>query len=464
MSGTARSGPTGADVHEALEAARRFHEAGKWDEARDIYDQILSYLPDQPDACHLRGLIALRDEEFGTAEALIGRAVAADPGVADYHGNLGIALRRQGRLGDAEASYRRVLAIDSGHAEAHANLGTVLYESGAGDDAIPCFERALASRTDYPLALTGLGSIRFERGDFAAAERLLRRAAEVDRGYAFGAACHLGDEYEARIDAALGVRLLAEAPALCGELPPPDGGLVVTTHCDSEFFRRHGKALILSLEGNSPGTAFHLHLFNADAPTHAEVAALRDQLAATELTVTRETVPDPSPAYYVNMRFVRLHQLMESSGREVLSIDADSLIRGDLGGIGRMLGDHDLAILTRFGNVQIHLKVLGSALHVRPTPAARTFLARLAAYTLSCHRDGTLGWFLDQLLIYVIHRRTVLAGEALSLGDLPTAVVDHELGPGALAWNAKGGRMTGGQFWRAQAEILDAELAAGATT
>ncbi len=156
------------------------------------------------------------------------------------------------------------------------------------------------------------------------------------------------------------------------------------------------------------------------------------------------------------MRFVRLHQLMESSGREVLAIDTDSLVRGDIAGIGRMLGDNDVSILTRYGNVQIHLKVLGSALHVRPTPAARVFLRRLAAYTLSCHRDGTLGWFLDQLAIHVIHRRTVLAGEALALGDLPIAAVDHELGAGALIWTAKGGRKTGGPFWRAQAASLDA--------
>ncbi len=464
MSGAARSGPTEADVRQALQAAVGFHTAGKWNEARDIYDQILRYLPDQPDACHLRGLIALQDEEFGAAEALIGRAVAADPNDADYHSNLGIAKRRQGRLAEAEACYRRALELRPDHAEAWANLGTVLYESGAEDDAAACFERALAIRADYPLALSGLGSIRFERGAFAEAERLLHRAAEVDRGYAFGAACHLGDGYEARIDAALGARLLADAPELCGEMPPPGGGLVVTTPCDPEYFRRHGKALILSLDRNSPGGAFHLHLFDPDDAIHAEVDALRRRLAATELTVTWESVPEPSPAYYVNMRFVRLHQMVESSGREVLNIDTDSLIRAGLDGIGRSLGDHDISILTRFGNVQIHLKVLGSALHVRPTPAARIFLGRLAAYTLSCWRDGTLGWFLDQLAIYVIQRRTLLAGETLSLGDLPISVVDHELGADALIWTAKGGRKAGGAFWQAQAAILDAAPAGDPAT
>jgi len=122
MTGAQRSGPTEAEVHQALRAAMGHHKAGKWDEARDIYDQILSYLPDQPDACHLRGLVALRDEVFDAAEEWIGRAVAADPATADYHANLGVALRRQGRLAEAEAAYRRALAIDPDHPRAVQNL------------------------------------------------------------------------------------------------------------------------------------------------------------------------------------------------------------------------------------------------------------------------------------------------------------------------------------------------------
>ena len=219
MTGGPRSGPTDAEVTEALRAALRFHGAGRLDQARDIYDQILTYVPDQPDACNLRGLIALGDDELGTAEVLIRRAVAAGPGMPDYHCNLGIALRRQGRLGEAEASYRRALALRPGHAEAEANLGTVLYQSGEADAAAACFERSLASRADYSLALFGLGSIRFEQSAFAEAERLLRRAGEVDRAYAFAAGCHLGKSYAARTDAALGARLLGEAPEISGQFP-----------------------------------------------------------------------------------------------------------------------------------------------------------------------------------------------------------------------------------------------------
>ena len=449
---------------EALRAALRFHGAGELDQARDIYDQILTYVPDQADACNLRGLIALRDDEPETAEALIRRAVAAGPGMPDYHCNLGIALRRQGRTREAEASYRRALALRPGHAEAEANLGMMLYESGAADAAAGCFERSLASRADYSLALSGLGSIRFEQGAFAEAERLLRRAGEVDRAYAFAAACHLDQGYAARTDPAAGTGLLADAPEISGQFPAPGGGLVVTTQCDPEYFRRHGRALILSLDRNAPGTAFHLHLFNADATTRAEIADMERRLGATDLTLTWETDAEADPAYIVNMRFVRLHQLMEHARREVFTIDADSLVRGDLGGLAGLPGGNDVSLLTRYDTVHLHLKVLGGALHVRPTPAARKFLARLSAYTLSCHRDGTLAWYLDQLAIHVIHRRTIGAGEALSLGDLPASLVDHEFGPDARIWTAKGERKTGDAFARAQAEILDSPPPAGAAS
>ena len=453
MSGTARSGPTGADVHEALEAARRFHEAGKWDEARGIYDQILSYLPDQPDACHLRGLIALRDEELGAAEALIGRAVAADPQVADYHGNLGIALRRQGRLGDAEASYRRALAIDSGHAEAHANLGIVVYQSGSEDDAMAHFTRSLHHRPDYPLALCCAGSLAFERGEFAIAQSRLRRAAALDKNYAFGNAWFVNQDYGARTDLSSLGALWAAAPPIEGEFPHPAGaGLVVMTSCDPVYFHRYAQALALSLEQNAPGNAIHIHVYNPDRSCLDSIASLGRRLALTAVTVTHEKTPDATPAYFANVRFARLQQLVAACGREVLALDADSLIRAPIDRLRSDLGDCDIALPARPENVQVQLKILSSAVFVRPTAPARRFLERLSCYTLSCLRDGLLSWFFDQLAIYTVLRKTAFADESLDFQAIESDLAG--LGENATIWLAKGNTKSNGPFRRASAEVL----------
>ena len=63
----------------------------------------------------------------------------------------------------------------------------------------------------------------------------------------------------------------------------------------------------------------------------------------------------------------------------------------------------------------------------------------------------------------LIQSRTRRAGEALAFGDLPTSLVDHELGPAALIWTAKGGRKTDGAFADAQAAVLKTPSATHST-
>ena len=448
-------GTSYGDIESALAAGVGHHGAGRLDEARRLYDSVLGVAPDHADALHLRGLIETQTGDHAAAAGLIGRAIAAEPAVAEYHNNLGIALRHLGRLDAAVAAYDTALSLKPDFAEAHTNLGIVRYQAADGDPAMACFRAALDHRPDYALALCGLGSLHFERREFAEAEARLRAAARADKGYAFAAACHLDIEYAARTGARTCDALIAEAAPVSGAWPAADGdGFVVMTACDPAYFRDYGHALALSLDRCAPGRSLHVHLFDADAAAAVEIESLGARLDATDLTVTWEA-GRTGRAYYVTMRFVRLHQLVEACGRAVLAIDTDSLFRADIAPIGEAMRVHDVAVPTRFSNVQIHLKLLGGALYVGDSAPARLFLRRLAAYTLSCHRDGALGWYLDQLAIYVIYRMTQFAGEPITLFDLPAAFFDHALGDDALVWTGKGDRKSDGLFWRARGRVLE---------
>jgi tetratricopeptide (TPR) repeat protein len=63
------------------------------------------------------------------AEALY-QAIRLRPSVAEYHGNLGNALRRLGRSQEAIANYRRALQRRPDFAEMHYNLGNTLRDLG----------------------------------------------------------------------------------------------------------------------------------------------------------------------------------------------------------------------------------------------------------------------------------------------------------------------------------------------
>ena len=64
------------NVAEALALGTRHHQAGQLAEAERIYRQVLAAEPDNPQALHLLGLLAMQARQFDVAIGLIGRAIA----------------------------------------------------------------------------------------------------------------------------------------------------------------------------------------------------------------------------------------------------------------------------------------------------------------------------------------------------------------------------------------------------
>ncbi|MFA5958177.1 tetratricopeptide repeat protein [Hyphomicrobium sp.] len=101
-----------------------------------------------------------RDERRLPEAADMGRrAVAADPGVADYHLNLALTLEGLGFNEDALKSYQAGLAIEPDRAEAYASVGTLLRNMNMHNGAIQALEHAVKLKPDlatahYELAIT----------------------------------------------------------------------------------------------------------------------------------------------------------------------------------------------------------------------------------------------------------------------------------------------------------------------
>jgi tetratricopeptide (TPR) repeat protein len=76
------------------------------------------------------------------------QAIAADPGLADAHLNLGRLYHEAGELGKAEASYQRAAQCDPDDATAHFNLAVLLEDRGRPDEAIQAYTQAIARDPD----------------------------------------------------------------------------------------------------------------------------------------------------------------------------------------------------------------------------------------------------------------------------------------------------------------------------
>jgi protein O-GlcNAc transferase len=160
----------------ALNEARRLHRAGRLDKARPLYEQVLRHAPDEPHALHGLGVLCNDTGEPAAAVELLRAAVAARPGQAVYHNNLGNALRALGEGDAAERAYRDALECDPDYALAHYNLGALRLDLGHEHLACDALERALTLHPGLAPAALALAGVHLRAGRVAEAEQCLSAA------------------------------------------------------------------------------------------------------------------------------------------------------------------------------------------------------------------------------------------------------------------------------------------------
>ena len=98
-------------ARETLEQALSFHQTGQLAEAQALYKQVLKLQPNNFDALHLLGVIAVQTNHFEQAAALIGQAIeiSQDSELAYY--NYGIALQNLKRYETALDCFERAIAL-----------------------------------------------------------------------------------------------------------------------------------------------------------------------------------------------------------------------------------------------------------------------------------------------------------------------------------------------------------------
>ncbi|WP_434617805.1 tetratricopeptide repeat protein [Azospirillum sp. B2RO_4] len=202
-------------------------QAGKPEEARARYLEVLQAEPQNPKALHRLGVVELRlgrpreavilfqkslslakDLEvyldFGAAMAGMARwdaaatvyaaALRVAPDSVDAQYGLALALHSQGRPQDAEPHYRKVLATHSHLGEVHNNLGVALQDLGRFAEAVAAHREAARLSPADASALSRLGVALHHLGLNAEAETAFRKAiglAPLDVGIRHDLTCLL---------------------------------------------------------------------------------------------------------------------------------------------------------------------------------------------------------------------------------------------------------------------------------
>jgi len=160
------------------------HQAGRLDEAEQIYRQILAALPDHFDSRQLLGAIFLQRGQHAEALQHIERALKSSPDNAFVLNNQGVVLQELKRYEGALKSLERALVLRPDYAEAHSNRGNVLKALLRFNEALASYDHALALRPDFAQAHSNRGDVLCELKRFEEALTSCERALKLQPNFA----------------------------------------------------------------------------------------------------------------------------------------------------------------------------------------------------------------------------------------------------------------------------------------
>ena len=114
----------------ALAKGLAAHRAGKLDEARALYNEVLKNEPRNKFGYYNLGLLAQTRGDNISAENDYRLAISIDPNFTSPLFNLAIILAAKGSDNEAMELYRKVIALEPRNAGAHLNLGLILRKTG----------------------------------------------------------------------------------------------------------------------------------------------------------------------------------------------------------------------------------------------------------------------------------------------------------------------------------------------
>ena len=140
------------------EAMTHLHH-GQLDEARIKARAVLRQDADNANALYVLGGVAMAQEAFNDAEALLRRTTDVAPDFPFAWGQLAMALSKQRKHDEAAQAAEKAMSIDPAHPEWPNILGNIHLLAGDEEAALEAFKRSAQIKPDHTGARVGMGHI-----------------------------------------------------------------------------------------------------------------------------------------------------------------------------------------------------------------------------------------------------------------------------------------------------------------
>lgn len=156
---------------------------GKFAEASQAVDAIVSKTPDNPIGFNLRGAIALAQDDKDSARANFEKALEKSPSFEPAANNLARLLESEGSLEGAKSVYMKLLEQSEDNESALIGLAEIAVRGGDIPGAIRFLERSVASNADSLESRLGLARLQASSGLAEPAQETIAEALALHKGH-----------------------------------------------------------------------------------------------------------------------------------------------------------------------------------------------------------------------------------------------------------------------------------------
>jgi tetratricopeptide (TPR) repeat protein len=188
-------------IDAALKLAQGYSDQGWYNEAIEIYKEVMQKHPADFTLLLEYGNICFRRKEYNEAIGAFRKLTEIKPERMEGWNNLGIVQLSIDKQAEARGSFAKVLEIEPDNPGALLNMGNCCQAGGEKEKAIELFEHAVKSRLDFPDGWFNLGNAYLSIGNFEKAKFAYEKALRYQREFPsamknLGYACEQSGDYK----------------------------------------------------------------------------------------------------------------------------------------------------------------------------------------------------------------------------------------------------------------------------
>jgi len=170
-------------MNEILNKGLTLHKAGKLEDAKLIYEKLLTEDQNNFQLINLLGVISLQQKNFNDAITQINKAISINSNHHALYNNLGVAYKETEKYESAIENFKRAIEIKPNYAEAYNNLGIIFKKKYQYREAYNNYKIAIELNPNYAESYNNLGLLYGDTKRHKEAIMNFSKAIELNKNY-----------------------------------------------------------------------------------------------------------------------------------------------------------------------------------------------------------------------------------------------------------------------------------------